>query len=241
MYTQIKQCLPFFSNSVKMKKNLLPFYYTLHWLNLLKSEKVTQKKHIHWLYRLSAHFSFPGSSEVLDSFITMYGLQSLAQWKTNTAITGVSVSSGLGLHFHSSLWTSALTIFKSFQKTHMQNPKKIFFFWVFVSLFFSVCFVFCFGFLFCKGRDKGWGVMWEAELKKQFCLHQTPRRSRRDTTASGPQKYRSQNLWDMGTEGGMSLTELFSSDLYLSVRGFTVLCWDVQRIAGKVGTQLEGL
>lgn len=33
MYSQINQCLPFCSNSVKMK-NLLPFYYTLHWLNL---------------------------------------------------------------------------------------------------------------------------------------------------------------------------------------------------------------
>ena len=33
MYSEIKQCLPFCSNSVKMK-NLLPFYYTLHWLNL---------------------------------------------------------------------------------------------------------------------------------------------------------------------------------------------------------------
>lgn len=149
MYSQIKQCLPFCSNSVKMKKSIAVLLY-IALIESLKVRKSYPKKHIHWLYRFSALFSFPGSSEVLDSFATMHSLRSLAQWKANTALTGASVSSGLGLRFHGSLWTSALTMFKSFQKTRTQNPKKFFFSaFLFLSLFLcGLFFLFCWLFFF---------------------------------------------------------------------------------------------
>lgn len=128
--------------------------FTIHCIDwIFKSQEKLPKKHIHWLYRFLAHFSFPGSSEVFDSFATMHSLWSSAQWKANAALTRVSVSSGLGLHFHGSLWTPALTMFKSFQKIHTRNPKKILFCFFF---FVVVCFLFCFGwlvgFLFLQGQ-----------------------------------------------------------------------------------------
>lgn len=85
--------------------------------------------------------------------------------------------------------------------------------------------------------------MWEPELKKQSCFHQTLKRSsRRDTTASWLAKIQITKSARHRHRGRNVANLIFLlRPFFLRARGFTVLCWDVQRIAGKVGRRLEGL
>lgn len=154
MYSQIKQCFPFCSNSVKMKKSIAVLLY-IALIESLKSGKVTQKS---------------TSTDCTDSWCTspfQVHLKSLTHLQQCTASgpwlserqmqpsPGFQWAQDWACVFTGSLWTSALTMFKFFQKTHMQNPTIFSFF--FLCFCFSFFFFFWFGFLFCKGRDKGWG------------------------------------------------------------------------------------
>ena len=95
--------------------------------------------------------------------------------------------------------------------------------------------------LFCQGRGEGRGD-WRGARVKEVVLSRSHSKAFRHAGYDGILAYSNTDLQDIITGEGMSLTELFSSDFFfLSVRGFTVLCWDVRRTAGKVGMQLEGL
>lgn len=86
--------------------------------------------------------------------------------------------------------------------------------------------------------------MWEPELKKQSCLHQTLKcSSRRDTAASWLAKIQIAKSARHRRHRGRNVANLtfLLRPFFFRARGFTVLCWDVQRIAGKVGRRLEGL
>lgn len=153
MYSQIKQCLPFCSNSVKMKKSIAVLLY-IALIESLKSGKVTQKS-----TSTDCTDSRPTSPfQVLKSLTHLQQYTASGPWLRERqmqpspgfqrAQDWACVSTAPFEHLLLPCWSP-------FRK-HLSKIQWFFSFF-FPCVFASLFFFFWFSFLFCKGRDKGWG------------------------------------------------------------------------------------